>query len=224
MKASKRKLWRSPWFWAIVVGIVAFLGFMLLSDTGKELIEAVNDWAIGVMKMHPVLGAVVFFLVSAASAILAFASSVVLVPAANEVWGKPVTFALLWTGWLTGSIGTYAVGYFARSLLRRLVDQEDLARYEKLASKHMKLWAATLLCLAVPSEIPGYLFGALRYSFAKFILAIGIAEAVYAFGVIVVGESLMDAKPVVLLVTGVLLVLVAAGAGYILRRHRKSFA
>ena len=52
----------------------------------------------------------------------------------------------------------------------------------------MKLWAATLLCLAVPSEIPGYLFGARRYSFAKFIFAIGIAEAVYAFGVIVVTQ------------------------------------
>jgi hypothetical protein len=52
----------------------------------------------------------------------------------------------------------------------------------------MKLWAAAPLCLAVPSELPGYLFGALRYPVAKFMIAIGIAEAVYATGVIVAGD------------------------------------
>lgn len=194
---------------------------MIFSDTGRDWIEAVNAWAEDTMAAHPVLGAGVFFALSAASAILAFASSVVLVPAANEAWGKPVTFALLWAGWMTGSLVTYGVGHFARSLLYRLVDRKELDRYQELASKRMTLWAATLLCLAVPSELPGYIFGALRYPLVKFLIAIGIAEGVYGAGIILAGDSLVEAKPLALAATGGALVLVAAIASYVLRRQRK---
>jgi uncharacterized membrane protein YdjX (TVP38/TMEM64 family) len=85
----------------------------------------------------------------------------------------------------------------------------------------MKLWAATLLCLAVPSELPGYVFGALRYPLVKFVIAMGIAEGIYALGVVIAGESLMEAKPGVLVATGVGLLVVAAGAGYLVRRFRR---
>ena len=80
----------------------------------------------------------------------------------------------------------------------------------------MKPWAATLRCLAVPSELPGYWFGALRYPVAKFMIAIGIAEAVYATGVIVAGDKCSRRSR-----RAVLLVLLTVGAGYVLRRYRK---
>jgi uncharacterized membrane protein YdjX (TVP38/TMEM64 family) len=224
MTRSKRKLWRSPWFWLTVAALAGAAAFMIFSDTGQGWIEAVNDWAQGIMEAHPIAGALVFFLLSASSAVLAFVSSVMLVPAAGEVWGKPLTFALLWTGWMTGSLVTYGIGYFARPLLHRFVDRKDLERYQKLASKRMKLWAAMLLCLAVPSELPGYVFGALRYPLLKFMIAAGSAEAVYAIGVVLAGEGLVEAKPTVLVTTGVALVLVAVAAGYLLRRYRKRAA
>ena len=151
------------------------------------------------MRAHPVTGAVVFFVMSAISALIAFASSVVLVPPANEVFGKPVTFLLLWGGWIAGAIRRFFIGYFSRSLLHRLVSREQLAKYEALVSKRMKVWAATLLCLAVPSEIPGYLFGALHYPFWKFLVAISIAEAIYAIAIVIAGESLTEAKPATML-------------------------
>jgi uncharacterized membrane protein YdjX (TVP38/TMEM64 family) len=176
------------------------------------------------MADHPVLGAGVFFLLSVGSAILAFASSVVIVPAASEAWGKPATLALLWSGWMTGALLTYAIGHYARPLLHRLVDREDLERYQKITSKRMKLWAATLVCLAVPSELPGYLFGALRYPLVKFLVAIGVAEAVYATGVVLAGDSLVEAKPTVLVATGLGMVTVAVVASYVLRRQRKRAA
>ncbi|MGZ8203315.1 MAG: hypothetical protein ACXWUB_08695 [Burkholderiales bacterium] len=44
----------------------------------------------------------------------------------------------------------------------------------------MKFWAVLLFSLAVPSELPGYLFGAMRYPFLVFVAAIGAAEALYA--------------------------------------------
>ena len=174
--AAVRKPWRSVWFWVALVAAVALVAFLLFSPTFKEWIEGVAAWAEGIMRAHPVAGGVVFFVLSAISALLAFASSVLLVPPANEVWGKPVTFLLLWGGWTAGAIGAFFIGYFARSLLLRLVSEADLEKYEKLASKRMKLWAAMLLCLAVPSELPGYLFGGLHYPFWKFLAAISIAE------------------------------------------------
>ena len=221
MPPSKRTLWRSPWFWLTVAAIGGVAGFTLFSDTGRQWIESLNDWAQGIMEAHPVAGALVFYALSALSALLAFVSSVMLVPAASEVWGKVITFALLWSGWLTGSLITYGIGYFARPLLHRLVDRKDLAHYQKLASRRMKLWAAILLCLAVPSELPGYVFGALRYPLLKFMIAAGSAEAVYAIGVVIAGESLTEAKPAVLVATGVALALILVTAGYVLRRYRR---
>ena len=167
-------------------------------------------------------GSVVFFLLSAISAMLAFASSMLLVPPANEVWGKPVTFLLLWGGWTAGAIGAYFIGYFARPLLHRLVAEARRWRsISNIASKRMKVWAAMLVCLAVPSEIPGYVFGGLHYPFWKFLAAISVAEAIYALGVIIAGESLLEAKPGALVATIGILVVVAVGAGMLLRAQRK---
>jgi uncharacterized membrane protein YdjX (TVP38/TMEM64 family) len=212
--------WRSVWFWVAVAVVVALAAFMLFSSTFKEWIEAVAAWAEGIMRSHPVPGAVVFFVLSAISALIAFASSVLLVPPANEVWGKPVTFLLLWGGWTAGAIAAFFIGYYGRSLLFHLVSRQEIEKYETLVSRRMTLWAATLLCLAVPSELPGYLLGALHYPFWKFLIAIAIAEGVYAIGVVVAGESLMEAKPAMLVLTGLALVAVAVGAGYLLRTRR----
>ena len=221
MDAATRKPWRSVWFWLALVAALALAAFLFFSPTFKSWLEAVTEWAEGIMSAHPVGGVVVFFLLSAISAMLAFASSMLLVPPANEVWGKPVTFLLLWGGWTLGAIGAYFIGYFARPLLHRLVQRQTLEKYQELVSKRMKLWTATLLCLAVPSEIPGYVFGGLHYPFWKFVVAISIAEAIYALGVIIAGESLLEAKPGALATTIGILVIVAVGAGMLLRAQRK---
>ena len=86
-------------FWLPLGAVVLLLAFLLYSTTFRNLIEAANGWAEAVMNAPPVTGALVFFLFSAASAMLAFASSAVLVPSANLVWGKFVTFLLLWGGY-----------------------------------------------------------------------------------------------------------------------------
>ncbi len=221
MDTASRKPWRSVWFWLALVTAASLAAFLLFSPTFKGWVEGVTDWAEGIMMAHPVAGSVVFFLLSAISAMLAFASSMVLVPPANEVWGKPVSFLLLWGGWTAGAIAAYFIGYFARPLLFRLVQRQKIEKYEEIVSKRMKLWAAMLLCLAVPSEIPGYLFGGLHYPFWKFLAAISIAESIYALGVIIAGESLLEAKPAALAVTVGILIVVAVGAGMLLRAQRK---
>lgn len=221
MDNSSRKKWRYVWIGVAVITVAALAGFAFFSPTVKGWVEWVTDWAVGIMKAHRVAGSVVFFLLSAVSAMLAFASSMVLVPPANEVWGKPVTFLLLWGGWTAGAVAAYLIGHFARPLLFRIVSRKKLQEYEDIVSKRMKLWAAILLCLAAPSEIPGYLFGGLHYPFWKFLAAISVAEAIYALGVIIAGESLMEAKPAAVAATVGILIAVAVGAGILLRKQRK---
>jgi uncharacterized membrane protein YdjX (TVP38/TMEM64 family) len=183
--------------------------------------EAANGWAKDIMKAHPLTGAAVFFLFSAGSAMLAFASSAVLVPSASLVWGKLVTFLLLWGGWLTGAIAAFGIGNRARPLLIYLGYKGKLEEYQQFASKRMKFWAVLLFCIAVPSEVPGYLFGGVRYPFLKFLCAVAIAEAIYAFGLVVAGIHLVAAKPLPLLATVGILILIALGAGAVLRAIRK---
>src|SRR5688572_10804588 len=160
------------WFWIALGAIVLLLTLLLYSATFTNFVDKATDWAEVVMNAHPVIGAAVFFLFAAISAMLAFASSVVLVPSANLVWGKLITFLLLWGGWIAGAAAAFGIGKVARPMLIRLGYRETLDEYQQFVSKRMKFWAAVLFCIAVPSEIPGYLFGGLRYPFMKFLGAI----------------------------------------------------
>ncbi len=212
---------RARWLGLALGGAIILAILVAYSETFQNLVKAVTEWARDIIEVNPTAGAAVFFLFSAISAMLAFASSTVLVPAANLVWGKPTTFLLLWGGWLAGAFAAYGIGRVARPLLVRLGYKEKLAEYEQFVSKRMKFWAVLLFCFAVPSEIPGYVFGGLHYPFLKFISAMAIAEAVYALGVVIAGESLLAAEPLPLLATVGILSLILVGASLALRKLKK---
>ena len=212
---------RSLWFWIVLAAIAVVIGLFLYSDTFKNLVAGITHWTKGLIQTHPVEGVLVFFLLAGISAMLAFTSSVVLVPAANLVWGKLITFLLLWGGWMAGAIAAFGIGKVARPLLRRLGLQEKLDRYGQFVSQRMTFWAAVVFCIAIPSEIPGYLFGGLRYPFLKFLGAIAIAEAIYAFGIVIAGESLLAAKPLPLIATVATLIMILIAARLLLRPQKK---
>lgn len=77
------------------------------------------------------------------------------------------------------------------------------------------------MCFAVPSEILGYLFGSVHYSFLKFLGAIAIAEALYALGVIVAGENLLADRSLPVFIAISILATVALGAALLLRVIKK---
>jgi uncharacterized membrane protein YdjX (TVP38/TMEM64 family) len=208
-------------FWLVVGAAILGLVLLLQSATFKVFLDRVVHWAEAVMNTHPVWGGVVFLLFSALSAMLAFTSTVVLVPPASQAWGNFVTFFLLWGGWTLGAIAAFGIGRSAGPLLMRLGYKEKLEKYQEYVSTRMKFWMVLIFCLAVPSEIPGYLFGWMKYPFRRFIVAIGIAEAIYAVGVIVAGEKLLKAEtgPLVLILTA--MAAVAGVAGYALRRIKR---
>ena len=201
--------------------MVLLLAFLLYSPGFRNFVDQATDWTKATMNAHPVIGAAVFFLFAGISAMLAFTSSVVLVPAANLVWGKLLTFLLLWGGWIVGAVAAFGIGSIARPLLVRLGYQATLDKYQQFVSKRMKFWAVLLFCLAVPSEIPGYLFGGLHYPFLKFLSAIAIVEAIYALGIVIAGENLVAAKPFSFLTTVAILIVIAVVARVLLRRLKK---
>jgi uncharacterized membrane protein YdjX (TVP38/TMEM64 family) len=213
------------WFW-LALGIAALVTLLLFSPSFKNSVDAAMNWAEGLMDGHPVAAAAVFFLFSAISAILAFATSIVLVPAANLAWGQLITFLLLWGGWLAGSIVSYGIGRLARPLVNRLSYEKKLDEYQQFVSKRMKFWAVLVFCIAIPSEIPGYLFGGMRYSFLKFVAAIGIAEVIYGIGTVYAGERFLAARPYALFVTLGILGIIALAAGVLMRllKRRRSIA
>jgi uncharacterized membrane protein YdjX (TVP38/TMEM64 family) len=209
------------WFWVTLAAIILLPALLLYSATFRNFIDKSTDWARVIMNAHPLLGSVIFFLFAAISAMLAFTSSVVLVPAANLVWGKLITFLLLWGGWIAGAIAAFGIGNVARPLLVRLGHQETLDKYQQFVSKRMKFWAVLLFCFAVPSEIPGYLFGGLHYPFLKFLGAIAIVESIYAFGIVIAGENLVADKPLSLLAIVALLIVIWIAARLLLRTLKK---
>lgn len=212
---------RAVWFWLALGAAALLLASLLYFETFKNVVDDATAWAEDIMNAHPVAGAAVFFLFSALSAMLAFASSAVLVPSANLVWGKLVTFLLLWGGWMAGAIAAFGIGHLARPLLVRLGYAKTLEKYERFVSKRMKFWAVLVFCIAIPSEVPGYLFGGAHYPFFKFLAAIAIAESIYALGFIIAGESLVEADPFSLAAALGILIVIAAGAGWLLRTRKK---
>ncbi len=215
---------RPVWLWAVLGTItVLVVAFAFQAPAVKHLAIGALVWAKVLMNDHPVVGVLVFFLFAAISAIFAFASSAILVPPANLVWGQVITFFLLLGGWVAGATVAYGIGRLASPLLFRFGYRETWEKYRQFVSTRMQFWAVLAFCLAVPSEVPGYLLGGMRYPYWKFLAAIATAESVFAFGIVVAGESLLSADHTTLFVAiGVLLVIAAAGGVMLraVRRHR----
>jgi uncharacterized membrane protein YdjX (TVP38/TMEM64 family) len=196
----------------IAAALVVLLIALIMSPAIQGRLDAAAAWTIGFAEMHPRLGAAIFVLFSAVSAMLAFFSSGVLVPPAILVWGRLGAFVLMWAGWTLGAVAAYGIGWAATPWLARLGYEKKLEKYQRGVSTHMRFWQVLVFCLAVPSEVPGYLFGSAHYSFAKFLIAIGIAEAVYAALLILAGQQLIAYRfSAVVLAGGVLAAVVVIG-------------
>lgn len=139
---------------------------------------------------RPVLGPVVFVLLAAVSAMLAFVSSAALVPAGIVTWGVVPTAAMLGLGWLLGGVLAYAVArYFGRPLLVHFTSLEALAPYERRIGPGTPFGFVLLFQLALPSEIPGYVLGLTRYPLHKYVGALALVELPYALATVWLGRE-----------------------------------
>ena len=172
-----------------------------------------------VVARHPVAGPVVFAALAAASALLAFFSSTLLLPVAVHAWGEGPTLVLLWVGWMIGGMGAYAAGrWLGQPIVRRLAGEERLAFYQARLGRETPFGVVLLLHLALQSEIPGLVLGTVGYRFRLFLVALGIAELPYAVGAVYLGSFVLEQRTLPLLAGGLLAAAVAFWAVRALNR------
>lgn len=212
------------WRRALAMLLLCVLAVLLLSvDTLFALLQRALAMAEPYIAAQPVAGPVVFVVLSALSAMLAFFSSAVLVPVAVYNWGRPATAGMLWLGWLLGGACAYATGrYLGRPMVRGLVPARLADFYLRRLPAQVDFPTALLFQLAMPSELPGYLFGLLRVPFRRYLAALALVEAPFAIGTVLLGESFIRREG------GWMLVLAIAGVGVSLlavhRLHRRLHA
>ncbi len=197
----------------VAAALLALAGWIAASDTPREWMNQLLAAAESVVRAHPRAGMLGFVALAAASAVLAFFSSAVVVPVGVKAWGEGWTFVLLWTGWLLGGGLTYAIGRFlGRGAIRLLVSEERVSFYEQRVGRRVGFPMVLLFQLALPSEIPGYVLGTLRYPFGRFLLALAIAELPFAAGATYLGWTFLRGSYILLLTVGAAGIAISAAA------------
>lgn len=210
---------------------LAFLAVGLLAIMAVEpLDDAFSTWltkAGALISAHQTAGALLFIALAAGSAMLAFFSSAVLVPPALEVWSEATCLGMLWLGWILGGVIAYLIGkYLGRPAMRSLGSSRALEKYEAMITAKTSLGVALLFQLAIPSEIPGYLFGMARYRFPKYLAALGLAELPYAAATVYAGSAFLNRQlvPLALLIVAGTVLGLAAFNGLRRRLHSPATA
>jgi uncharacterized membrane protein YdjX (TVP38/TMEM64 family) len=176
---------------ALAIAVILLVIVAAVSPLHSQLDRIIRA-AAPMIDVHPIAGPFIFMLLSAMSAMLVFFSSALLLPVAVVAWGREATLFLLWIGWLAGGALSYVVGrYPGRTVLHWLVRPRVVLAYEKRFSSRTALPLVILLQLAMPSEVPGYVLGSVRYSFTRYMLVLALAELPYGVGAVYLGDGLV---------------------------------
>jgi uncharacterized membrane protein YdjX (TVP38/TMEM64 family) len=205
---------------AILFAVGVVVGIAMSSST-YAWIRSLIDRADEIVAQHHITGAVIFVVLSALSAMLAFFSTAIIIPVAIGAWGKLVTFLLLWLGWLAGGGASYIIGrYLGRPAARWFVSEERMRQFEQYADRRLSLLRLLLLQAALPSEIPGYVLGTLEFPPGTYLLALAIVELPFAAGAVYLGDRFLQRDYVILAcvaLSGLVLMFIA---GWLVHRNR----
>ncbi len=207
----------------ILGGLIIAVGLVAASDTMHDKTQELIVWTEGVISTAPFLGIVVFVLLAMLSAMVAFFSSAVLAPVAIYAWGETACLALLWLGWCLGGIVSFCIGRFlGRAAVTRILGEERIAAWQDTVSERTKFIHILFFQAVVPSEIPGYLLGILRYRFLLYLAALGITEIPYALATVYLGESFLAGHGAAIVVVGLGVIILGASVLQIHRRFVRS--
>lgn len=185
-----------------------------------EGLLSVLEAARRVAEVSPWQAALLVIVFAAASAMLAFVSTALIVPFVVYTWPPAIALLLLWTGWLLGGACAYTVGrVLGRPVIRTLLSADVIERYEQRFTSRMSFGMVILVQLALPSEIPGYLLGTARYSFFAYLAALGLAELPYALATVFIGLGLVARELTTLI--GVTVAALVLGGYSLSRLHRR---
>jgi uncharacterized membrane protein YdjX (TVP38/TMEM64 family) len=187
----------------VLVGtLIIAAGLIAASDTLHDKTAEIILWTEGAISHAPLFGMIVFVLLAMTSAMVAFFSSAVLA-------GKGTCFALLWLGWLLGGIASFCIGRFlGRSVASTIVGEERIAHWESQIGARTRFVHILLFQAVVPSEIPGYVLGILRYRFVLYLTALAVTEIPYAIATVYLGESFLKGESMIFLALGIGVVIV----------------
>lgn len=196
----------------VIVGMLIIVaGLVAASDTLHDRTDETIVWAERVISQAPVLGMALFVVLAMISAMVGFFSSAVFAPVAIYAWGKTITLALLWTGWLLGGVLSFCVGRFlGRSVAGAIIDEERIAGWERKLSARARFVHILLFQATVPSEIPGYVLGILHYRFSWYLTALAITELPYAIATVYLGESFLEGEGTMFILLGIVIIVLGA--------------
>ncbi len=189
----------------LILGVlILVVGLVTVSDTLHGQIERLILWAEAVIAESPRLGMLAFLLLAMLSSMLAFFSSALLAPIAIVAWGGLACMGLLWLGWLLGGMASYCIGRFlGHSVAVMVLGETKITGWQKELGERARFVHILAFQAVVPSEIPGYVLGTLRYRFRTYLAALAITELPYAFAVVYLGEAFIRRNAMTFLVLGV---------------------
>ncbi len=180
---------------AVIVAALIFWSSITLQEEYGRLAGFFESYVTA----SPVLSIFIFLLLTVFSMMFLFFSSVWLVPIAVSVWGGLATTVLLLVGWLLGAIFSYILGRYAGyPILKYFISSRKLDYYHNLFSENSSFLLVFLLRFTLPSEIPGYVLGLLRFNFPKYLLITLLAEIPYAFVTVYAIGAILNKDPIVL--------------------------
>ena len=195
------------------------VGLISGSETLHNKIEDVIIWAEVVISKSPLLGMLIFVLLAMLSAMVAFFSSALLAPIAIYAWGSASCLLLLWVGWLLGGIASFCIGrFFGRSAAALIISEEKIDGWEQQLRERNRFIYVLVFQAVIPSEIPGYVLGILRYRFLHYLAALAIAELPYAIAVVYLGQSFLQGNAIVFVAIGVAVIVLGV---FLLRIFKK---
>jgi uncharacterized membrane protein YdjX (TVP38/TMEM64 family) len=119
---------------------------------------------------------------------------------------------------MLGGVLSFGVGrYLGRRVVGWFGPPERLDYFESRLRAQAGFPIILLFQLAVPSEIPGYVLGTMRYKFGVYLLALSLAELPYAVGGVFLAGSFLERRYIVLLALGLALIALVAWAFHRLR-------
>ena len=218
--AQHRVVWRRAALLAVLC-----LGFATVAASGTlhaallDVLAASRDLIV----RFPVQGALLFVLLAAISAMFAFVSIAILVPVAVFVWGEPLSMLLLWVGWILGGVTAYGIARFlGRRVVHWLTAVTALNRLEHRIRPDTPFSLILIFQLGLPSEIPGYVLGLVRYPFGSYLLALALVELPYTIATIYLGAGVVGANSGLVLAIGLSAVALSVGAFYLLRKRMRA--
>lgn len=207
-------------FYIVIAFVVAFL-FFVSAPLQDALLDAVEFFG-GYTDDHPILGMLIFIGLAAASAFLSPFSSAPLVPIAVLIWGNALTSALLFSGWMIGDMIAYCIGAYAgQPVMRYVMRKEKIEYYRTRIPARAEFPLILLFRYAVPSEIGGYVLGAIRAHFWKYFIATFLAELPFALMTVYAGDALVRQEPLLFVAWVASILAMTAAMFYFFHRYVK---